>query len=178
MAGLIKNYNSKPRIATFCCRAESLTLNGHEEALFSDGTLTFMSDGLSFDLGEDAEKFRDRFSDGDIVTVSGQGIVSRIYDNAEHDATVFITGKCNSNCIMCPCSDFERSTDDGFSDEWMEAYIGMLPEDITHIVVTGGEPTLKTSQFFMVMDRLASRFPRTETLLLTNGRSFSSANPD
>ena len=175
MAGLIRGYDSVPRIATFRFPNGCPSGSAYEQALLSGGTLTFLSDGVSFDLGEDAEKFRDRFSDGDIITVSDRGVVNTIYDNAEHDATVYITGKCNSNCIMCPCSDFERSTDDGFSDEWMEAYIGMLPEDITHIVVTGGEPTLKTSQFFMVMDRLASRFPRTETLLLTNGRSFSSA---
>lgn len=28
----------------------------------------------------------------------------------DSDATVFVTGQCNSNCIMCPASDYERKT--------------------------------------------------------------------
>lgn len=91
----------------------------------------------------------------------------------EREATIFITGQCNANCIMCPCSDYERKNKTGISDEEMNRYIDGLPKDTEYIVITGGEPTLKTEQFFSVMERLAEQFPSVEMLLLTNGRSFA-----
>ena len=174
MTIMIKNYSSIPRIATVYRQKGLSKFEGHEIALINDDMLSFMSDGLSFDLGGKKDKTCDSLSDGDIITVSNRGVICKLYDNAEHDATVYMTGKCNSNCIMCPCSDFERKTDDGIPDEWLEEFIAMLPEDIYHIVVTGGEPTLRTTRFFSVMSHLAMRFPNTEVLLLTNGRSFAS----
>ena len=170
----IKNYNSIDRLATVryggCSNAEQI----HEVMYLDDGRLSFTSDGSSFDLGSDYKKFIDAFHDGDIVTINRSGTVHQLFDFEEHNATVFITGKCNSNCIMCPCSDYERMTNNGMSDQWVRNYIDMLPPDVPHVVVTGGEPTLKTNQFFMVMDLLASKLPQAETLLLTNGRSFAS----
>ena len=106
----------------------------------------------------------------------GQGIVYQIFDACENNATVFLTGRCNSNCIMCPTSDAERTTANGMSDEWMIEYIELLPDNLNHVVVTGGEPTLRTELFFRVIRRLAERFPEIEVLLLSNGRSFAASS--
>ena len=171
MISMIKGYSGPPRIATVC----SAPVNNGDELehmLLSDHEVRFASDGYT--ITTETEKLRSELRNGDIVTIDTSGIISRIYENEEHNATVFLTGQCNSNCIMCPCSDWERQNNMGFSDAWMRAYLDMLPSDIGTIVVTGGEPTLKTEQFFLVMETLADKFPCTETLLLTNGRSFSS----
>lgn len=109
----------------------------------------------------------------DIITIDDRGILDCIFEIASQDATVFITGKCNSNCVMCPTSDNERKKD-GFDDDQLEKMIDMLPSDTPHIVVTGGEPTLRTDLFFRTMEQVADKFPNTEVLLLTNGRSFAS----
>ena len=170
----IKNYDSISRLATVRYQDVSDLEQSHEVLRLCDGSLSFSSDGSTYELGEDFGKFIDAFHDGDIVTVNKNGTVHQLFDFEEHNATVFVTGKCNSNCMMCPCSDYERRNNDGMSDQWVRNYIDMLPSDVPHIVVTGGEPTLKTDQFFLVMDLLASKFPQAETLLLTNGRSFAS----
>ena len=137
--------------------------------LFADSAL-FPSDGLTFPLDKNAETLRD----GDIITVNEYGLVSKLYNAEERDATVYLTGMCNSNCVMCPTSDYERKNYRGVPDEWMIHYLEALPADIEHVTVTGGEPTMRTELFFQVMSRLAERFPEIETLLLTNGRSFAS----
>jgi len=115
----------------------------------------------------------DYFHDGDIVKIAENGIVYKLYDASSDDATIFVTGECNSNCIMCPCSDWERKTNTGMPDDWLIDFITLLPTGLRDIVVTGGEPTLKTDQFFLVLKMIAEKYPFAEVLLLTNGRSFS-----
>ena len=110
----------------------------------------------------------------DIVTIDEHGLMYLLFDATENDATIFVTGHCNSNCIMCPSSDRERMESDGLPAAWMKEYIRLLPQKIGHLVVTGGEPTLQPDRFFQIMHALADKFPETETLLLTNGRSFAS----
>lgn len=115
-------------------------------------------------------------NDGDILTIAENGAAFRLYSHQERDATIFMTGHCNSNCIMCPTSDRERQTGCGLPDDMLLQYVDMLPENITHLVVTGGEPTLRPHLFLQVMAKIADRFPNIETLLLTNGRSLSATS--
>ncbi|WP_302610399.1 His-Xaa-Ser system radical SAM maturase HxsC [uncultured Mitsuokella sp.] len=136
--------------------------------------------GQSLCLGEDGYSVplaqingAEYLGNGDILTIAEDGVAFRLYSNQEHDAAIFITGHCNSNCIMCPTSDGERQTSYGLPDEALLAYVDMLPADVTHIAVTGGEPTLRPALFLQVMSKVAARFPGKEVLLLTNGRSLS-----
>lgn len=133
----------------------------------------FPADNYTYVLPEELRKRVQELDSYDIVTIDEQGILEPIFEVSNRDATVFITGRCNSNCIMCPTSDNERRKD-GISEDWLERYVELLPFDTPHIVVTGGEPTLRTELFFRIMGRIADKFPSTETLLLTNGRSFAS----
>lgn len=52
-------------------------------------------------------------------------------------------------------------------------YIDYLPFDLEYLVITGGEPTLQTDLFLESLDRVKEKFPYTQVLLLTNGRSLS-----
>lgn len=175
---IIRGYESVSRIAKVAYGQPNMQQCSTYELMWVTGeSIRFNSDGLAFGL--DSQSRRDQkllatLADGDIVTINSHGRVTTLYDNACHDATVYLTGKCNSNCRMCPCSDYERRTNDGMSSEWLKTYIEMLPRDVSHVVVTGGEPTLKSKQFLLAMRLLADKFPDTETLLLTNGRSFAS----
>lgn len=162
---------SAPRLAVVRdSRHPDSVENSGETLTLSPDSASFSSDGLTFAFDSGAGALRD----GDIITVNEYGLVSKLFDTEERDATVYLTGMCNSNCVMCPTSDYERKNYRGMPDEWMTRYLDALPADIEHITVTGGEPTMRTELFFQVMSRLAERFPETETLLLTNGRSFAS----
>ena len=60
----------------------------------------------------------------------------------EREIDIFVTNKCNSNCIMCPMSEGSRRKNNPEHIEELKAYIRELPKDVEYINVTGGEPTL------------------------------------
>lgn len=144
---------------------------GYEQLCLTRDAACFASDHAA--LAPVNRKAWQRLADGDIITVNEEGLVHRLFSGRERAATVYLTGHCNSNCIMCPVSDEERRTSGGLADEAMMAYLQMLPADVRHITVTGGEPTLRTALFLRTMRTIAGRFRQADVLLLTNGRSFS-----
>ncbi len=110
---------------------------------------------------------------GDIVEITKVGRCFRRFDIMDNDATVYMGGQCNSNCIMCPSFDRERQ-EPPEDEEYIRHFIELLPDELPNYVVTGGEPTMNLSIFFESMGRLAKKLPKAEALLLTNGRSLSS----
>jgi His-Xaa-Ser system radical SAM maturase HxsC len=74
---------------------------------------------------------------------------------------------------MCPASDAERRKGFSYRREDLLKYIDYLPMDLEYIVITGGEPTMQTELFLEVLDRIREKYPCTQVLLLTNGRSLS-----
>lgn len=144
----------------------------HEQLIIGKENISFKSDG--YVLQELQAESVSEMETGDIFSLNDLGILHRIYSEEEKDATIYMTGHCNSNCIMCPVSERERRDDGGLPDDWLKELLEMLPADLDHIVVTGGEPTLRLKMFLYVMHRMAERYPRIETLLLSNGRSFAS----
>lgn len=178
MTAYLKNYHSVPRIARVAglLKTTEIQNDRYEFMIVQDKTICFSTDGYSCELDDISRDSIAVLHTGDIVTINTKGIFNRIFDSQENNATVFLTSLCNSNCIMCPTTDGERKNEGGMSDEWMIEYIELLPENLNHVVVTGGEPTLRTELFFRVMARLAERFPEIEVLLLSNGRSFAASS--
>ncbi len=166
----LPNYKDKARLA-IVVNEEDETI-AHEQLVIGDTSAYFKSDNLHID-GQDITVLK-KLCLGDIITISDNGLLYKLFSPQEDDATVYMTGHCNSNCIMCPTSDGERKKSEGMPIEWLLEFIDMLPEDLSHIAVTGGEPTLRLDDFLCVMSVMAKKFIGTETLLLTNGRSFSS----
>ena len=111
--------------------------------------------------------------DYDIVEISETGLLYRAFANNESDTTVFLGAKCNSNCIMCPAADAERKKGFSYSREILLKYIDYLPAELDYLVMTGGEPTMNPALFLEALDRVKEKFPYTQVLLLTNGRSLS-----
>lgn len=142
-----------------------------DELLITDDNAVFQSDGYALSSENSGKLFQ--LQQGDILLVAENGVASLIYSNHEKEATVFLTGHCNSNCLMCPMTETERTSPDDVSDAFLLQYLDLLPESVAHLVITGGEPTLRRSLFLQSLQKLGERFPRAEVLLLTNGRSFS-----
>ena len=115
----------------------------------------------------------DIFHDYDIIEVSETGIIHYLYNDCTEDTVIFITNKCNSNCIMCPDSDSNRKHNIGYRKHYLEKLIDLLPSDVNHITITGGEPTLLKWDFIDILSKCKDKFENTEFLLLSNGRSFS-----
>ena len=111
--------------------------------------------------------------DYDIVEISESGLLYRAFSNNEADTTIFLGAKCNSNCIMCPASDSERKNGFSYSRELLFKYIDYLPYELEYLIITGGEPTMQVELFLETLVRVRNKYPLTQMLLLTNGRSLS-----
>lgn len=107
----------------------------------------------------------------DIITISENGLITKTRYSYDSEVDIFVTNHCNSNCIMCPLSEYSRRKKSSQYSQWLMKYIEALPKEVSFINVTGGEPTLAGDQFLLVMDALKDKFQRSGFQLLTNGRS-------
>ena len=89
------------------------------------------------------------------------------------DICLYVTEKCNSNCIMCPMSFDSRRRGRSMRGEGVECIFEGIPPDAKHITITGGEPFLEFDYVFRIMEKINEKCPETEVLILSNGRAFS-----
>lgn len=111
----------------------------------------------------------------DVLYVNSLGRVSRVYESNTHAIDFMMTSHCNSNCMMCPLSEDVRKMDEHGYLEWLLDLIDILPNDIEHICITGGEPTLIGDKLFNILKRITTKFSKAEYQLLTNGRSCANS---
>jgi His-Xaa-Ser system radical SAM maturase HxsC len=109
---------------------------------------------------------------GDIVRVVPRiGEINVLYRKSSPHNTIFTTGRCNSNCIMC--SQPPSKDDDSYLvDAWLEAIPRMSPETVA-LGITGGEPTLLGARFLELLAACRNHLPSTALHVLTNGRGFN-----
>ena len=83
---------------------------------------------------------------GDIIRIGTNGEISTLFrQNSSHNS-LFITDRCNSNCIMC--SQPPRNRDD--LDHFWEIntrLLALIPKETQVLGITGGEPTLLGRRF-------------------------------
>ncbi|WP_164730082.1 His-Xaa-Ser system radical SAM maturase HxsC [Rhodomicrobium lacus] len=109
---------------------------------------------------------------GDIVLVDGRnGRTRTLYRKASSHNALFVTERCNSNCLMCsqPPRDVDMLANCLRVIELLET----APP--VRLGITGGEPTLLADGFLNIVDRLAKALPDTTITALSNGRTFSDA---
>ena len=109
----------------------------------------------------------------DVFEISDNGSVTRCYDNSSLENTFFITEKCNSNCIMCPSSDYSRQRGGSMKISDLISIASHIPTDASHITVTGGEPFMAGKDIFRLFEYCKDKFKDTEFLVLTNARIFA-----
>jgi len=113
-------------------------------------------------------------SDDSIVAISLSGSVRTLYRPESRFNSIFATGDCNSNCLMCsqpPVEDDFRS----MADENLRL-ISLIKSPPESMGISGGEPTLLGDGLIEIISLLRSRFPEMPITMLTNCRLLS--NPD
>lgn len=109
---------------------------------------------------------------GDVVLVNPNGSVHTLYRTKSPHNSLFITDRCNSNCLMC--SQPPRNKDDLDFYYWVNSnLIKMIPPSIQELGITGGEPTLLGNRLIDLFELIKSNLPTTDIHILTNGRSFA-----
>ncbi len=108
-------------------------------------------------------------NENDIVTIDNKGLINVIHEaNAKHNA-IFITGRCNSNCIMCPQPPVKEELD---RHALNLKHISLLLKDTVSIGITGGEPTLIGEKLFEIINHIKKNIPKAFINILSNGIKF------
>lgn len=107
-----------------------------------------------------------------IVMEPTSGFVRSLYRPADIHNSIFVTERCNSNCIMCSQPPKDRDDIEELTERNLELIqlINPVPEYLT---ITGGEPTLLEGKLFEMLGALRDRMPDTAIHILTNGRRFA-----
>lgn len=109
----------------------------------------------------------------DVISVNENGNIQIIFEDSSSDNVLYITNKCNSNCIMCPDSNNHRKRDLGDQMSYLKKLIELIPSDTPHLTITGGEPTLLKWDFIDILSQCKEKFTKTNFLMLSNGRTLS-----
>jgi len=107
--------------------------------------------------------------DKDIVTIDPEGKISVVYDIKSNHNVIFITERCNSNCIMCPQPPINQ--EDNYFDENIKL-ISLIDKSEKYICITGGEPTLIGEKLFDILSAINKRIPNASINILSNGIKF------
>lgn len=132
---------------------------------------TNITDNVNLPIIENVSTFND-LNEGDIIVANPDGNINTLYRvNANHN-TLFVTERCNSNCLMC--SQPPKNKDDiSRLNNINRKLIPLIPKDCHELGISGGEPTLMGDHFFQTLEALKSNLPDTEIHVLSNGRTFS-----
>lgn len=118
---------------------------------------------------------KESFSENDIVEIvpfkENSIFIRKIFKSNSEDNILFLTNKCNSNCLFCPDSDELRKNTAEYVEDNIEL-IRLLPKNIKHIGITGGEPTILKDNFFRILEECKINFPNIEYTVISNGRMF------
>lgn len=110
--------------------------------------------------------------EGDIIYIDTNGSIHTLFRKNSHHNALFITDRCNSNCLMC--SQPPKNVDDlTHFFNINTSLIPLIPKDTIELGITGGEPTLLGQRFITLLDQIKDELPNTDIHILTNGRSFA-----
>lgn len=111
--------------------------------------------------------------DYDVFEIDDCGHAYLYYNNESVDNAFVVTGKCNSNCLMCPSGEYFRKNASIAHIDNLLQLVNHIPSDAPHLTITGGEPFLLGKDIFRFFEAIRNKFTKTAFLLLTNGRIFS-----
>ncbi len=174
----LSSYHSSYRLASLATTEESLMkMNSYGfRSVYIDGNnLLFHPEKVVVQVSqEDADKLRE-ICDFSILEFMDEAVYIA-YDASKDDNVIFITNRCNSNCIMCPVSEQVRRRAEIMELPYLLTICRQIPDDIHHLTITGGEPFLLHEGMFKLLQTIKQRLDDTEILLLTNGRAFADKN--
>lgn len=169
----INNWSSDRCIVSLA-KTESAAQDLAEDKInfikITDESVKLLPDNLDLQMDDKYLDYLAVCNDYDVFEISPDGRMTRVYDDSSADNYFFITGKCNSNCVMCPSSDYSRRNGETETVEQLIEIARHIPTDVNHLTITGGEPFMMGYVLFDFFRFLSEKFTETEFLLLTNGR--------
>lgn len=172
----LENYHGKYKIVSLALNQtvrEDLLKDEIEFVYISENDIRLYPEDVVVSKDKDIiEKLRNAH-DYDVYELWENGKFSGYYDDSSLDNYFFVTGKCNSNCVMCPSPDISRQKGGNTSVDTLIEIAKHIPTDAPHLTITGGEPFMVGPDIFRFFEFLREKFECTDFLLLTNGRIFA-----
>ena len=172
----LENYHGKYKIVSLALNQtarEDLLKDEIEFVYISENDIRLYPEDVVVSKDKNViEKLRNAH-DYDVYELWENGKFSEYYDDSSLDNYFFVTGKCNSNCVMCPSPDTSRQKSGNTSVDTLIEIAKHIPTDAPHLTITGGEPFMVGSDIFRFFEFLREKFECTDFLLLTNGRIFA-----
>ena len=110
------------------------------------------------------------FNEGDVVMMDKDGEIIFLYEiNSAHNS-IFVTGKCNHRCIMCPQPPVASEPD---RMPFNMRLISLIDKNTCELGITGGEPTMAGDNLFTLIRQIQKNLPKAAVSLLSNGVMFS-----
>lgn len=154
------------------CQDTLLAIN-YRVCFVGENRLIFLPGEIEVKIASEDMDFFSSLCECDVIEVASAGQVWKRFEKKAGDNTLYITDKCNSNCIMCPMPETVRMNGLEVIPERLWELVSYLPSDLPHVTITGGEPFLAKDEMFNILDYLKQKCVSTEFLLLSNGRAFS-----
>lgn len=108
-------------------------------------------------------------NENDIVTIDSNGTINVVYEIDSKHNSIFVTERCNSNCIMCPQPPVQEDED---RFEQNLKLIKLIDKKTTSIGITGGEPTLLKEKLITLISEVHRNLPKASINILSNGIRF------
>ncbi|TMI63765.1 MAG: His-Xaa-Ser system radical SAM maturase HxsC [Bacteroidetes bacterium] len=147
---------------------ENLILSSQDIQVFTSSEL--LNNKIVFNIPSLSD-----LASADILLISPDGSVNTLFRQKSTHNSLFITDRCNSNCLMC--SQPPKNRDDlDFFFGINTRLITMIPSTTKELGITGGEPTLLGDRLITLLEMITDNLPNTEIHVLTNGRAFAWQN--
>lgn len=108
---------------------------------------------------------------GDIVSIGDNGLLQIVYSSSSPENSLFLTNRCNHNCIMCAQPHLGHGNIYYKESKIIVDFIECQPKSLG---ITGGEPLLYKDLFLDFFSHTTNKLPETFFQVLTNGSSLSS----
>ena len=109
--------------------------------------------------------------EGDIVCLNDNGTATVLWEKDSRQNALLLTEACNCSCLMCPQPPQKH---DPILLRQAEKVLDLLyGKHVSHICITGGEPTLLKDSFIRLLRRCTKEHAEAVVNILTNGKTFS-----
>lgn len=109
--------------------------------------------------------------EGSVVAANPNGDLSILYRPSSPNNTIFATGECNSNCLMCSQPPVIAKNHNLVAEHLR--LIELIQTPPPFMGITGGEPMLLGDGLLIILRALRTRFPDSGIHMLTNGRLYA-----
>lgn len=109
--------------------------------------------------------------EGDIARLDADGRVSVLWERGSKQNSFFLTEACNCRCVMCPQP--PRKHDERHVREAVRVLDLLRGQNVDHVCLTGGEPTLLGDVFVDFLARCVAEHPNACIEILTNGKPLA-----